>query len=278
MTASTPSVPAQRAPTTNSASLALEAYERLAPFYDEIVRDYAYDRWLAAIDAIVGELGVPGRRLLDVACGTGRSFLPMLGRGWRIEACDISPAMVARARRNAPALGARICVADVRDLPWQRRFDLITFLDDSANYLVEDGDLLLACRSVARALVPGGLLVMDCNTLRTCRWLHERDRVVELGEAMLCWRASGEPDLKPDSSFGLRLDVFAADHDAGWRRESSVHWQRHHPRASVEACARRARLSVERVYGQRSGAWLDDELDEDVHPKALYFLRRPVPR
>ena len=51
-----------------------------------------------------------GRRLLDVACGTGRSFLPMLERGYDVTACDISPAMAARAREKSGG-AARVLVA-----------------------------------------------------------------------------------------------------------------------------------------------------------------------
>ena len=39
----------------------------------------------------------PGERVLDVACGTGKSFMPFLARGWDVTACDLSPAMLARA-------------------------------------------------------------------------------------------------------------------------------------------------------------------------------------
>ena len=262
-------------PGFDSGGLAAEAYEGLAAFYDDLTRDYAYERWLGAIDAIATELGAPGRRLLDAACGTGRSFLPMLRRGWSVTACDISRSMVARARANAPQVASRIVVADVRDLPWRARFDLVTILDDSANYLTGDDDLLCAFRSMRRALAPGGLLVFDCNTLRTCRWLHEHDQVVDLGSAVLCWRASGDCELAPNGTFPLDLDVFAADGTGRWRRERSTHWQRHHPRAFVERCAAAAGLVVERVYGQNTGARLCDELDEELHPKALYVMRRP---
>ena len=36
--------------------------------------------------------------VLDVACGTGKSFLPLLERGYDVTACDISEAMLRVAR------------------------------------------------------------------------------------------------------------------------------------------------------------------------------------
>ena len=49
-----------------------------------------------------------GRRLLDVACGTGKSFIPMLERGWEVTACDISAAMVEVARGKVGDAGAAL--------------------------------------------------------------------------------------------------------------------------------------------------------------------------
>src|SRR3954453_1294845 len=77
------------------------AYELLAPFYDSYTREYGHERWLANLEAIATAHGLRGNRLLDVGCGTGKSFLPMIERGYEVTGCDISPAMVERAREAA---------------------------------------------------------------------------------------------------------------------------------------------------------------------------------
>src|SRR5512143_3404997 len=78
------------------------AYDCLAPYYDAFTAGYDYATWTAALEALAAEHGLAGKRLLDVACGTGKSFLPFLGRGYEVTACDISPAMLAIARTKAP--------------------------------------------------------------------------------------------------------------------------------------------------------------------------------
>src|SRR3954469_21590316 len=83
---------------------AVAAYELLAPFYDLYTHDYAHEDLLGNIEAIATEHGLTGRRLLDVGCGTGKSFLPMLARGYDVTACDISPGTVDRAREAAGGL------------------------------------------------------------------------------------------------------------------------------------------------------------------------------
>ena len=91
-----------------------EAYEGLAPYYDELTREHDYDGWTRHLEEKALRFGVRGTNLLDAACGTGKSFLPFLGRGYTITACDISPQMVDRARAKAPA--AEVSVADIRRL------------------------------------------------------------------------------------------------------------------------------------------------------------------
>src|SRR5207247_8927373 len=53
-----------------------------APFLDDVLRRHS-----------------PGIEVLDVACGTFGLDLPLLASGYHIVARDLSPAMVAQARR-----------------------------------------------------------------------------------------------------------------------------------------------------------------------------------
>src|SRR4051812_48148758 len=77
------------------------AYDALAPAYDLLTGGYAYDRWLAALESLAVAHGLAGRRVLDVACGTGKSFLPLLERGYAVTACDVSAGMLALAGAKA---------------------------------------------------------------------------------------------------------------------------------------------------------------------------------
>ena len=104
-----------------------------APAYDILTADYRHDRWLAVLEALAREHGLSGHALLDVACGTGKSFLPLLARGYRVVGCDISPAMLALAAEKAPEV--QLVQADMRTLGRLGAFDLVTCLDDALNYL-----------------------------------------------------------------------------------------------------------------------------------------------
>src|SRR4051794_33665366 len=155
--------------TSFPASRARAAYDALASTYDAFTADYDYERWLSVLHGLAAEHSASGRRLLDVACGTGRSFEPMLRRGYDVMACDISPAMVERASARLEGSGGTAAVADMRRLPDWGAFDLVTCLDDAVNSLHTEADLHAAFRSVARSFRPSGFYVFDVNSLPSYR-------------------------------------------------------------------------------------------------------------
>jgi SAM-dependent methyltransferase len=253
----------------------LTAYESLAPFYDRYTQDFGHDPWLANVEAISLAHGLRGRRLLDVGCGTGKSFMPMIERGYEVTACDLSPAMVERARELAAGTGAEVVVADARDLPVLGRFDLATSIDDALNYLLSDEELGMAFEGIARNLRPGGVFAFDLNTLHCYRHYFLRDMAVEADGAFFCWRGEGDADsIEPGATLSSVIEVFASDDGDCWRRFSSRHVQRHHPPEVVEGLLRDTGFELLERRGQITGARMDPVGDEDVHMKLDYFARR----
>ncbi len=252
---------------------ALEAYEALAPFYDRYTASYDYERWLAGLEAIVIGLGGAGRRLLDVGCGTGKSFEPMLARGYEVVACDVSPAMVARARARFGAQ-AEVLVADMRALPDLGAFDLLTCLDDSLNYLLDEQDLTAAFDGFARNLRPGGVAVFDLNSLATYRGFFGRDAVADGPDILFCWRGETECDAAPGVLASSVVEIFSTSDGQSWRRTRSRHVQRHHPPEVVVAALQASGLELLELRGQVTGAQIESPADEARHTKLLYFARR----
>jgi SAM-dependent methyltransferase len=262
------------APALTSGPSALAAYEALAPFYDRFTADYEHEPVLDQIEMLARQHGLRGVRLLDVACGTGKSFLPLRRRGYDVTACDISPAMVELARRKLPPDEAkRVVVADMRLLPWRGAFDLVTCLDDAVNYLLTDRDLRAALRSMSAALRPGGVAVFDVNSLRTYRELFAEDFAVRSEGTVFVWRGRARPDVGPGS---LCSAVITVRPGGGRERFTSRHVQRHQPSAAIEAACASAHLDLVGVYGVDPSARLVDGPDEAVHRKLVYVARRPA--
>jgi SAM-dependent methyltransferase len=248
---------------------AVLSYESLAPYYDAFTASYDYEAWLTALEALAREHGLRGNRMLDVGCGTGKSFLPMLERGYAVTACDISPAMVEAARTKVDPAETEVVVADMRRLPPLGFFDLITCLDDSVNYLLEDGDLVDALTSMAGCLAEDGLLVFDCNSAAAYRTAFRTEFIRESDEVFFSWRGQGSVD---NGLAHATIDVFSRGAEA-WDRTTSEHAQRHFPYAVVEWALRAAGLELIASRGQSPGARLELAVDEERHTKVVYLAR-----
>ena len=250
------------------------AYDSFAPFYDLYTHDYEYRPWLRNIEAAAIRHGLRGSRVLDVGCGTGKSFLPLLELGYEVTACDLSSGMLARAREVAGD-AAELHVADMRALPTLGRFDLVTCICDSLNYMLTEEDLSAAFEGVARNLRPGGLFAFDLITIGAFRASFPGDTASEVENAFFCWRRPAEDGVvEPGATFTAVVEVFVTDDGECWRRHSTLHEQRHHPPALVERLLDEAGMELLAVYGQRTGGRLELPADEDAHMKVDYFARR----
>ena len=257
-------------PAPASALTAYEAYEQLAEHYDDFTAHHDYELWLGNLleRAAAHGLAGPGR-LLDVGCGTGKSFLPMLQRGWEVTATDLSPAMAAQARAKAPR--AKVGVADMRALPRLGSFDLVWCLDDAVNYLADERDLTRALTAMARNLDGAGLLVFDLNTLRTYRTFFAETQVLELANGRLQWRGQGDGTATGGGTYEAVFEITPA---AGVPSRAT-HRQRHFTVAEVESSAAAAGLRIAGLYGHGFDAVLEQPLDESHHTKAVVFACNP---
>jgi SAM-dependent methyltransferase len=249
-----------------------EAYEAIAPVYDDFTAHHNYEIWLGELIPQLRRHGLRGQRLLDVGCGTGKSFLPMLERGWEVTACDISPAMLELARGKAGD-SVPLTVADMRELPAFGEFDLVWALDDAVNYLLSAEELGSALSGMRANLAPGGLLMFDVNTLRTYRTFFARTDTVERDGLRLVWRGQGSGTTEPESISEARFEVEAGDGDKG-AVQTHVHRQRHFPEAQVLEVMAGAGLQCLDVFGHGEDAVLKQPLEELVHDKAIYIARR----
>jgi SAM-dependent methyltransferase len=108
----------------------------------------------------------PGRAL-DVACGLGQNAIWLAQHGWRVEAIDISPVALERARANAAQANVPVhfIQADVIEYAWPvAAYDLILV----RRFL--ERQLLPVLR---RALAPGGWLFYE--TFNQRKRITQRD-------------------------------------------------------------------------------------------------------
>jgi SAM-dependent methyltransferase len=257
----------------NGPSTQLSAYERMGAYYDAFSAHHDHDLWLSHLLPAVERFGLRGHRLLDVGCGTGKSFEPLLDIDWRITACDLSPAMLRSARRRANGQ-VRLHVADMCQLPVFGEFDLIWSLGDVINHLLEPRQLEACFVGMRRNLAPSGLLLFDTNTLRSHRTFYAETSVTRDNGHQLIWRGETPADMAPG---GRARAVFEVRDRGGVRECETVIRQRHYPADEVEATLEAAGLQPLACFGHGFDAVLQQPLDETRHTKAIFIAKRQQP-
>jgi SAM-dependent methyltransferase len=245
---------------------ARETYDSYASAYDDFNRGYMYERWTGRLLEKAEAAGAERGRLLDLGCGTGLSFIPMLDRGWEVTACDISPRMLEIARAKVGER-AELLVADMRELPELGEFDLVWAVNDAVNYLLGVEELEAALAGMRRNLAPRGIVLFDLNTVETYRTFFSEEVLVEEEGRSFVWRGQESADeVAPGAISEAR---FEAEGEEGTRH---VHRQRHFPEAEVLAALEKAGLECVAVFGELEGD-LHRPLDESRHSKAVYLCR-----
>ena len=140
-------------------------YQGLAKIYDLLMSGIDYEEWADYINSLVGKQNREIGSVLDIACGTGSTSIPLAKRGWRVTGVDLSLPMLQQARRKAgeEKLEVLFLQQDIRDLEFSRGFDLVTCYQDGLNYLLTAEDLARTFQSVYSVLNPGGLFIFDLN-------------------------------------------------------------------------------------------------------------------
>jgi SAM-dependent methyltransferase len=248
------------------------AYESIAPVYDDFTAHHNYDEWIGMLLELGEANGLRGDTALDVACGTGKSFLPLLERGWTVTASDLSPSMVELARAKA-ADTARIEVADMRELPDFGSFDLVCCLDDAINYLLTAAELEQALRSMATNLAPEGVLIFDSNTMETYRGFFSEHVEVEMNGRRMIWDGKADGKIEPGQISEAAFEVEPLVPGTGPTIPPELHRQRHHPEEEVRAALTAAGLEVVDLWGHHQDGIPHKPMSEEKHTKAIYVAR-----
>jgi SAM-dependent methyltransferase len=148
----------------DEARVSVQRYYRVvAPLYDQEPVERG-ERFWAAVAAEHRRC-----RVLELGAGTGPVTALLAARAAWVVAVDLSFDMLERARRRLRGFrNVQLVLADMRDLAFRARFDLIVAAD-ADGHLLTDGDRARTFAGVARHLLPGGRLVLDAL------WLSETE-------------------------------------------------------------------------------------------------------
>ncbi len=196
-----------------------QPYTAIAPYYDLLMKDVSYDKWLWYIEELFKRFQHDPRRILDLACGTGTCSVLLAKQGYRVTGLDSSEAMLRVAREKARRERVRVNYTQqkMEDFSLSHRVDAVICLFDSVNYILDEGEMLNTYRCAIDTLVRGGLFIFDMNTEyglaegwgdpefvkeeegMVSIWRNEYDRVGKLARlALTLFVAEGDHYLRID--------------------------------------------------------------------------------
>lgn len=175
------------------------------------------DRFVAALSARVTD----GARVLDYGCGTGEITQALAAKGWRAEGCDMSSAMIDKARQGGGAALDWITLLPEKPLPLPFEDEAFAAVISSSvfEYLASP-EVVIA--ELNRILAPGGWFMFTVPDPRHPIRRKEEKKAV-LARNQLFWRLIRLTRWESEFRY-LRISVNRPDiavwlrmlHDAGF--------------------------------------------------------------
>ncbi|MDP6909242.1 MAG: class I SAM-dependent methyltransferase [Flavobacteriales bacterium] len=132
-----------------------------SPYYHILYKNRDVLEAESFVNRLISRLNLPkGSRVLDLACGKGRHSLQFKKNGFDVIGIDLSDESIEEASLNQQD-GLDFFVHDMRELYWSEYFNLVVNLFTSFGYFHNKEDDQKTISSVADALKPNGLFVID---------------------------------------------------------------------------------------------------------------------
>ena len=209
------------------------AYGEFAKIYDELINeDINYDSMVVRLKEIIDKYQSNPVDYLDLACGTGNIGVRMAKYFKSTYAVDLSEDMLREAfdKFKAERIKAKIICQDMRELSLNHKFDVITCVLDSTNYLIEDGDLEKYFTGVYEHLKDGGLFIFDINSFyKLTNILGNNIYTYSSEDVFYTWENTIE-----DNVVNMFLPFFVKEKNELYERFEEEHFERAYEESEIE--------------------------------------------
>ncbi|MFJ7854293.1 class I SAM-dependent DNA methyltransferase [Peribacillus frigoritolerans] len=237
-------------------------YERFAYVYDELMKDAPYEKWLMILTAKLEQYGIGGRKVLDLACGTGEMTVELAQHGFEVTGVDLSDEMLLVANEKAVKLGLSIPLfqQNMAELEGLGQFDCVTIFCDSLNYLRDEEDIVKTFSRVREHLKDGGLFMFDIHSLYKMEEIFSDHTFAVNGEEVSyiwdCFPGEEPYSVEHDLSF------FVRDDESGlYDRFDELHYQRTYPVEQYKKWLEQAGFTVSEILADLEEAPLVTETE-----------------
>ena len=252
------------------------AYETLAAMYDALMDDVDYEAWADYIDRMLQKHGGPGKRLLDLGCGTGCISIPLAQRGYQVTGVDISEEMLAAAREKSRALQL--------DIDWRKQdltslqlfdeagnemvFDAAIATFDVFNHLTDPEDLQMLFHTLNPLLADEGVLLFDVQTPYKLReYLGNHIFTLHRDDVEYMWENHFDEETQICT---MNITFFLRQANGLYRRETMTQEERVYDLDLLRLWLKYSDFETAGVYEELS--------ENDVKPEAhrAVFIARPM--
>lgn len=181
----------------------MTGYNVLARYYDYLTQNVEYESRCKYIEGFFSEYS-DGKKLLDLACGTGTMCKFFADSGYDVSGVDISDDMLCIADEKCRG-SVRLFRGDITEFSLDGDFDCCICALDSINHL-ESIDAVKRCfNNVYESLKPGGVFVFDVNTIhKHSVTLGSNTFAFDENDFFLCW----DNEYEGDGRVRILLDFF----------------------------------------------------------------------
>jgi SAM-dependent methyltransferase len=205
-------------------------YEKFAYLYDELMKDVPYEEWVQFINKEASAYGITGKKLLDLACGTGELSIRLAEEGYEVTGVDLSTEMLTVAREKAERKGHSLFLVEqnMSELEGLGEYDMIGIFCDSLNYLPAEQDVIRTFGKVQLHLKQGGLFLFDVHSLYKMHTLFIDQTYAYNGDEISyiwqCYEGEHSHSVEHELTF-FKLDHATHQYD----RYDELHMQRTFP-------------------------------------------------
>lgn len=245
------------------------SYERFAYLYDELMKDVPYEKWVELIQEQSEKHHIAGKKLLDLACGTGELSVRLANKGYEVTGVDLSDDMLTVAQNKASDASVTIqfLQQNMAELELIDTFDMIGIFCDSLNYLQTAEEVKQTFERVKQYLNRDGLFIFDVHSLFKMNEIFI-DQTYTYDDEGICYIWNCFEGEFPDS-VDHELTFFVEDKAGKYDRFDENHTQRTFSVETYQHWLAEAGFQILEMFG---------DFDEALHPQSerIFFVCKHI--
>ena len=216
------------------------AYGEFAKIYDELIyEDINYDIMSKRLEEIMNVYNSNKEDYLDLACGTGNVAVRLAKDFKHTYAVDLSDDMLREAydKFKKERIKCKIICQDMTELSLNHKFDVITCVLDSTNYILDNDGLDNYFKGVYEHLKDKGIFLFDINSFyKLTNILGNNIFTYSEEEVFYTWE-----NVLEDNVVSMYLTFFVKNGDL-YERFEEEHFERAYTEQEIEESLQKSGL------------------------------------